>query len=396
MKNIFRSRLAVVMMLLVVAVVFGTKNVSTVMALPVVTPHLIVTQHSSYANLDTYDSSSGYFLVTNFDCRSSTSCLVTDLTFQGYLDDDGDYSSLATSSAGTTHGSSLADYLYAPAPYIETVSVGGGTTYTLVDRTVSIDPVNFTVNVDGDFTIPANSVKTLYLQFNIDSSAAFSDGDSENMAFSLSPSNVRAVYATNKNLRVLGDVNGTLNYTVSNIDPNGSLDLTLNTAAGTQTVAVGSTNVEMLNFDATCNNFTGCTINEFPIQTFFDAEGDANSFVPSGSGIGSSYIANYYLVDLTAGSVVATSSGTPFTGLSIPLTDGEIKTFSIEVDISSSAYDNGDPENLAIGLDYSRGVFRITDNYGFLVDLSATDMNLLETSASSLYPVPDFYITTTP
>lgn len=110
------------------------------------------------------------------ECASKLDCTVTDLTIQGYLDDDGDGSYLSSDSSTTAHGSGLSDYV--SNVYIV------DSTGTVVDGPESISTTFKTYFNSISYTIPSKSSVSFYIVGDL-SVKAFEDGDAENIAFGI-------------------------------------------------------------------------------------------------------------------------------------------------------------------------------------------------------------------
>lgn len=117
------------------------------------------------------------FVGINFECVSSLDCVLSDVTLQGYLDDDGDASLFGVTSTKTSHRTSLSDYV----SNLHFVDSSGAT----VGSSASVS-ATFTVSLTGvDYNIAAGDTETLYLVGDI-SSRAFANSNAENIAFGIS------------------------------------------------------------------------------------------------------------------------------------------------------------------------------------------------------------------
>lgn len=314
------------------------------------TPKVIVSLASSPVSGDlVVPSSDQQVLGFKLQCKSRTACLVTDLGFQGYLDDDGDASSLVSSSASTTHGSRLSDY-------VDDVKIVDSSSNVVAgpDSVSSSFKVSFT----DSFSIPANTTNTYYVVVDTDA-AAYADGDAENIAFSIKSSQVVAEDASGNSMTVTGQANGGKLVQFETVQD--SLTVSLSSSPVSDTVLMGTADVPFVGVVFTCNAVTDCLVTDVSFQGYLDDDGDSSGFVTSLSETTyGTYLSDYadslYLQSATDASIISdveavnTSFVLAFSGLDFTIPTGGSETFYVMGTVDIDTYANGDAENIAFGI----------------------------------------------
>lgn len=175
------------------------------------------------------------FVGVNFECVGSLDCVLSDVTFQGYLDDDGNASLFGTSMARTTHRTQLSDYV--SNLHFEDSS---GTTFGSSESVGS----TFKVNLTGvDYNISAGDTETLYLIGDL-SSRAFANSNAENIAFGI-PNKTMIVgeYSDGNSLTAVGKVNNSQTVYITTAE---SGTLSLSASSDTESDQNVNVNTEFL------------------------------------------------------------------------------------------------------------------------------------------------------
>lgn len=156
-----------------------------------------------------------------FACGQSSDCRVTDVTLQGYLDDDGSAAPTLTVAAGQTNSSSLSSYVGS----VSLVDSDGNT----VAASKAVNTSTFVVTYTNmDWSIAAGQTEIVYVTGDI-SNDAFANSDAESIAFGIS---------STANVTVEdGDGN---TFTPTNTVNTAATTYVTTTQGGTLTVAVGS------------------------------------------------------------------------------------------------------------------------------------------------------------
>ncbi len=337
-------------------------------------PNLTITANKSVQNKKVYEyGETVVALAMDFKCQSSTDCSVSQISFQGYLDDDGDASSFATDSSSTTHGSTLDHvttmYLYDSATggtKLGTVSYSSSTpfTRTFSSTTSPLGTVSYSSSTPFSSTtspivISANTTKTIYLtKASVNLGTQFSDGDAENIAFGIAAaSDVTAVDGSGTALSVNIGPNGL------NTAPAFYFSLSYGVVLSNGSVGVGGTtaianDVKLLAMNVECKSPGACVFNSgtgLIIHGYIDDNGgrDALDLEPSSSSgkhgsVLSTYINNIRIENdggiVLTGPVSFESDGYTLNFGSFTVPAASTKTLYLIGDIYN-AYADGDAED---------------------------------------------------
>ena len=350
MKSKFLIAFAAI--LVVGGLTYASTNSESLMGAFGVGPKVVLSLASSPVSGElVVPSSDQQVLGFKLQCKSKGACLVTGLEFQGFLDDDGNASSLASSSASTTHGTRLSDY-------VDDVKVVDSSS-NVVAGPESVSG-SFTVTFNDSFSIPANTTSTYYLVLDTDS-GAYADGDAENIAFAIRSSQVVAEDSSGNSMTIQGQANG--GKLVQFETSQDSLTVSLASSPVSDTVVKGTDDVPFVGITFTCNATTDCLVTDVNIQGYLDDDGNSSSFVSSASGTThatslSAYVSALYLanaddpsIDSDNESVNSSTFAVSFSGMTdFVIAAGTSERFILMGDLSSSAYANGDAENIAFGV----------------------------------------------
>lgn len=184
-----------------------------------------------------------------FACGKASDCKVTDLTLQGYLDDDASGVPQCTAAAvGTcaqnTHSSALSTYVGS----VSLVDSDGNT----IAASKAVNTSTFAVTYTSlNWTIGAGDTEIAYVEGNL-SSNSFANGDAETIAFGVSSaSNVTVENADGNSFSATGTANstGATYVTTSN---GGSLTVAVSSSTARENIAIaGSSNVAVSAFEFT-------------------------------------------------------------------------------------------------------------------------------------------------
>ncbi len=178
-----------------------------------------------------------------FACGKSTSCKVTSMTLQGYLDDNGNASAFSTTT-GADHGTNLSSYV--GSVWLEDSdgnTVAGSKNVSNTDSTVQFTNLNWSIG--------AGDTEILYVVGNI-ATDAFKNSNAENIAFGISSaSNVSVENADGNSFSATGTVN-TSQTTYVTTSQGGTLAFSVSGSTPRENIQVaGSTDVEVANFTLT-------------------------------------------------------------------------------------------------------------------------------------------------
>lgn len=178
-----------------------------------------------------------------FACGQSSACRVTDVTLQGYLDDDGNASAFVTTATGT-HTSALSSYVGSVA----LVDSDGNT----VAASKAVNTSTFVVTYTNmDWSIGAGQTEIVYVTGDI-SNDAFANGDAENIAFGISSvNNVTTEDGDGNTFAVTNTVNTAATTYVATTQ-GGTLTVAVDSATARENIVIsGTSNVEVSKFELT-------------------------------------------------------------------------------------------------------------------------------------------------
>lgn len=178
-----------------------------------------------------------------FACGAASDCRVTDMSLQGYLDDDGDASAFVT-TATSTHTSAMNSYV--GSVWLEDVDGN------VVGAARSVNSSTFVVTYSNvNWTIDAGSTEILYVVGDI-SSNAYADTDGENLAFGISAaSNVTVEDEAGNSFSATGTVNTAATTYVTTL-AGGDLTVAVSSSTAKEDIAIaGSSDVEVSKFTLT-------------------------------------------------------------------------------------------------------------------------------------------------
>ena len=178
-----------------------------------------------------------------FACGQSSACRVTDVTLQGYLDDDGNASAFVT-TATSTHSSALSSYVGSVA----LVDSDGNT----VAASKAVNTSTFVVTYTNmDWSIAAGATEIVYVTGDI-SNDAFANSDAENVAFGISSTaNVTVEDGDGNTFTPTNTVNTAATTYVSTTQ-GGTLTVAVDSATARENIVVsGTSNVEVSKFELT-------------------------------------------------------------------------------------------------------------------------------------------------
>ena len=214
-------------------------------------PALTLAQASTPSGNNTYvkGSQDVKFLGVSLACGESTDCRITDMVFQGYLDDDGDNAGggaapTLTTSAGQPNSTAITSYV--GSVWLED---GEG---NVVGASKGVNTSTFKATFDDmDWTINGGDTEILYVVGDL-SSSSYANSDAESIAFSLSSSNVTVENEDGNSFSATNNVNTTPSVYVTSSN-GGSLTVAVNTSDTPRQdiVVAGSTDVEMSKFNFT-------------------------------------------------------------------------------------------------------------------------------------------------